>query len=243
MGGEDSTRYKEAERKLKQKIREVETRNQVREEFLTLALHKLRSPLTPIKEYVSKILDGKVGDINQQQKRYLEIVKRQVERLIQLVEELSELSTVKSGRLGLKKEPIALLDIIERVVQSLRKEAEDKGISLCVESPDSQPIIRGDEKTLREVFTRLIKNSLNETPRGGGIIFSVKGEPRVIGQNKFVEILLPDARGGLAQEKTGNKEGASLGLFMVRSIVEAQGGKVRFEDESNRLVILLPLVG
>lgn len=243
MGGEDSTRYKEAERKLKQKFRELKIRNQVREEFLTLALHKLRSPLTPIKEYVSKILDGKVGDINQQQKRYLEIVKRQVERLIQLVEELSELSTVKSGRLGLKKEPIALLDIIEKVVQSLRKEAEDKGISLCVESPDSQPIIRGDEKTLREVFTRLIKNSLNETPAGRGIIFSVKGEPKIIGQNKFVEILLPEIGGGLTQEKIGNKEGASLGLVMVRSIVEAQGGKVRFEDESNRVVILLPLVG
>ena len=241
--GEDSTKYKEAERKLKQKIRELKTRNQAREEFLTLALHKLRSPLTPIKEYVSKILDGKVGDINQQQKRYLEIVKRQVERLIFLVEEVSELSTVKSGRLGLNKEPIALLDIIEKVIQSLRKEAEDKGISLYAQLPDSQPIIRGDEKTLREVFTRLIKNSLNETPTGGEITFSVKGEPRVVGQNKFVEILLPEIGGGVAQEKIENKEGTSLGLVMVRSIVEAQGGKIRFEDGSNRLVILLPLIG
>jgi len=138
LGGEDSAKYKEAERKLKQKIKELKTRDRVKEEFLTLALHKLRSPLTPIKEYVSKILGGKTGDINQQQKRYLEIVHRQVERLIRLVEELSELSPVKSGRLGLKKEPIALLDIIDRVVQSLKREAEDKGISLCAELPASQ---------------------------------------------------------------------------------------------------------
>ena len=103
MGGEDSTRYKEAERKLKQKIKELKTKNRVREEFLSLALHKLRSPLTPIREYVSKILDGKAGDINQQQKRYLEIVKRQVERLIRMVEELSELSAVKSGAWGWRK--------------------------------------------------------------------------------------------------------------------------------------------
>lgn len=243
MGGEDLTRYKEAERKLKQKIKELKTRNRVREEFLTLALHKLRSPLTPIKEYVSKILDRKAGDINQQQKRYLEIVKRQVERLIRLVEDLSELSPVKSGRLGLEKEPIAILDIVEKVVQSLRREAEAKGISLSTELPASQPIVRGDEKTLREVFTRLIKNCLKETPSGGKITFSVKGEPKVIGQDKFVEILLPDSGGGLGQGKIGNKEGAGLGLFMVRSIVEAQGGKVRFEDESSRLAILLPLVG
>lgn len=243
MGGEDSAKYKEAERKLKQKIKELKTRDRVKEEFLTLALHKLRSPLTPIKEYVSKILGGKTGDINQQQKRYLEIVHRQVERLIRLVEELSELSPVKSGRLGLKKEPIALLDIIDRVVQSLRREAEDKGISLCVELPANQPIIRGDEKTLREVFTKLIKNSLNETPSGGKVIFSVNGEPKVVGQNKFVEILFSDTVGGIGQGKSGNKEGAGLGLFMVRSIVEAQGGKVRFEDESSRLAILLPFVG
>ncbi len=243
MGGEDSAKYKEAERKLKQKIKELKTRDRVKEEFLTLALHKLRSPLTPIKEYVSKILGGKTGDINQQQKRYLEIVQRQVERLIRLVEELSELSPVKSGRLGLKKEPIALLDIIDRVVQSLKREAEDKGISLCVELPASQLIIRGDEKTLGEVFTRLIKNSLNETPSGGKVIFSVNGEPKVVGQNKFVEILFPDTVGGIGQGKSGNKEGAGLGLFMVRSIVEAQGGKVRFEDESRRLAILLPFVG
>ncbi len=243
MGGEDSVKYKEAERKLKQKIKELKTRDRVKEEFLTLALHKLRSPLTPIKEYVSKILGGKTGDINQQQKRYLEIVHRQVERLIRLVEELSELSPVKSGRLGLKKEPIALLDIIDKVVQSLRREAEDKGISLCVELPANQPIIRGDEKTLREVFTRLIKNSLNETSSGGKVIFSVNGEPKVVGHNKFVEILFPDTVGGITQGKSGNKEGAGLGLFMVRSIVEAQGGKVRFEDESRRLAILLPFVG
>ncbi|MFB0527899.1 MAG: sensor histidine kinase [bacterium] len=243
MAGEDSTKYKEVERKLKEKIKELKTRDRVKEEFLTLALHKLRSPLTPIKEYVSKILDGKTGDINQQQKRYLDIVQRQVERLIRLVEELSELSPVKSGRLGLKREPIALLDIINRVVQSLKREAEDKGISLCAELPDSQPIIRGDEKTLREVFTKLIKNSLNETPSGGKVIFSVNGEPKVIGQNKFVEILFPDTVGGIGQGKSGNKEGAGLGLFMVRSIVEAQGGKVRFEDESSRLAILLPYVG
>ena len=243
MAGEDSAKYKEAERKLKQKIKELKTRDQVKEEFLTLALHKLRSPLTPIKEYVSKILDGKTGDINQQQKGYLDIVKRQVERLIRLVEELSELSPVKSGRLGLKREPIALLDIIDRVVQSLRREAENKGISLCVELPANQPIIRGDERTLREVFTRLVKNSLNETPSGGKVIFSVNGEPKVVGQNKFIEILFPDTVGGLGQGKTGNKEGAGLGLFMVKSIVEAQGGKVRFEDESRRLAILLPFVG
>jgi len=243
LAGEDSAKYKEAERKLKQKIKELKTRDQVKEEFLTLALHKLRSPLTPIKEYVSKILDGKTGDINQQQKGYLDIVKRQVERLIRLVEELSELSPVKSGRLGLKREPIALLDIIDRVVQSLRREAENKGISLCVELPANQPIIRGDERTLREVFTRLVKNSLNETPSGGKVIFSVNGEPKVVGQNKFIEILFPDTVGGLGQGKTGNKEGAGLGLFMVKSIVEAQGGKVRFEDESRRLAILLPFVG
>jgi signal transduction histidine kinase len=243
LAGEDSAKYKDTEKKLKQKIKELETRDRVKEEFLTLALHKLRSPLTPIKEYVSKILDGKTGDINQQQKRFLEIVKRQVERLIRLVEELSELSPVRSGRLGLEKEPVALLDIIDRVVQSLKKEAEDKGIFLCAELPASQPIIRGDEKTLREVFTKLIKNSLSETPSGGKVIFSVNGEPKVVGQNKFVEILFPDTVAGIGQGKKGNKEGAGLGLFMVRSIVEAQGGKVRFEDESRRFAILLPFVG
>jgi signal transduction histidine kinase len=242
LGGEDSTRYKEAERKLKQKINELKTRNGVREEFLTLALHKLRSPLTPIKEYVSKVVDGKAGDINQQQKRYLEIVKRQVERLIRMVEELSELSSVKSGRLGLEKEPIAIVDIIESVVQSLRKEAENKNISLSAELPRSQPIVRGDEKTLREVFTRLVKSFLNETPSGGEIIFSVRSEPKVVDQNKFVEILLPYAGWVLGQGNVENKEGG-LGMVMVRSIVEAQGGKVRFEDESGRLAILLPLVG
>jgi len=239
----DSIRYKEAERKLKQKIMELKRKNRVREEFLSLALHKLRSPLTPIKEYVSKILEGKAGDINQQQKRYLEIVKRQAERLVRLVEELSELSPVKSGRLGLEKEPIGIIDVIEKVVQSLRSEAKDKGISLCAEFPASQPIVRGDEKSLREVFTRLIKNAFNHTPSGGEIVFSVKGEPIVIGQDKFVEILLPTIGRQLSPGKIGDNEDTGLGLFMVRSIVEALGGKVRFEDGSNRVAILLPLVG
>jgi len=241
LSAEDLIKYGQANKQLKQKIRELKLKDRVREEFLTLALHKLRSPLTPIKEYVSKIVDGKTGDINQQQKRYLEIVKRQVERLIQSVEELSELSPVKSGRLGLRKEPIAIIDIIESVMKSLNRDAENKHISLCTEFPEGQPIVRGDEKTLRVVFTRLLKNFIGDTPSGGKIIFSVKGEPKVVGQNKFIEVLLPDAR-VVAQENAGNK-GTGLGLVMVRSIIEAQGGKVRFEDESGRLAILLPCVG
>lgn len=240
---EDLRRVKEIERKLKQKIRDLKIRNQAREEFLRLALHKLRSPLTPIKEYVSKILDGKMGEISEQQKKYLGIVKKQVERLIGLVEELSELSPIKSGRLALEKEPIAILDIIESIVRSLKKEAEDRRISLNVELPEWQPIVRGDERMLTEVFTRLIRSSLNETPSGGGIVFSVKGEPKVIGQRRFVEMLLPATRGRFLQGNTGNTERKDLDLFMVRSIVEAQGGKIRFEDETNRLSILLPLVG
>jgi len=242
-GGEDSTRHREAEKKLKQKILELKRKSRVRDEFLTLALHKLRSPLTPIKEYVSKILDGKAGDISQQQKRYLEIVKGQAERLVLLVEELSELSPVKSGRLGLEKEPISIADVIEKVVKSLRREAEDKGISLYAELPAGQPIVRGDERTLRAVFIRLMKNSLDSTPRGGKIVFSVKGEPKVIGHDKFVEILLPDSRERQGKGRIGKEEDTGLGLFMVRSIVEAQGGKIRFEDGSSRLAILLPLAG
>jgi len=243
LAGEDLTKHKEAESKLKQKIAELKIKNRVREEFLTLALHKLRSPLTPIKEYVSKILSGKTGDINQQQKRYLEVIKKQVDRLLQLVDELSELSRVKSGRLGLAREPISILDIIERVVESWRKEAELKQISLSLDLPASQPIVRGDEKALREVFTRLVKNSLDETPSGGKVTFSVKREPRLINQDKFIEILLPHSGRVVAQGKIENKKDSGLGMFMVRSIVEAQGGKIRFEDESGRVAILLPLVG
>ncbi len=229
--------------------------DQMKSDFISLVSHELRTPLTSIIGFVSFILDGKAGAINDRQRNSLARVQRQSKRLAALINDLLDISRIESGRIQMEQESISLLEIVTQRLEEIRPQADEKSIRLALTAPESVPTILGDEARMGQVFTNLIGNAIKFTPDNGEV--SVKIE--VDGNLLHVEVI--DTGPGIRAEErqkifdkfyqlsdisTRQQGGSGLGLSITKSIVEAHGGKLWIDDgnqgKGSNFQFVLPLV-
>ena len=229
--------------------------DQMKSDFISLVSHELRTPLTSIIGFVSFILDGKAGAINDRQRNSLARVQRQSKRLAALINDLLDISRIESGRIQMEQEPVSLLEIVTQRIEEIRPQADEKSIQLDLTAPESVPEIRGDEARLGQVFTNLIGNAIKFTPNKGEVNVKLK----VDGNLLHVEII--DTGPGIPAEErqkvfdkfyqlsdisTRQQGGTGLGLPITKSIVEAHGGKLWIDDgnqgKGSNFQFVLPLV-
>ena len=227
--------------------------DQMKSDFISLVSHELRTPLTSIIGFVSFILDGKTGPINEKQQNSLIRVHRQSKRLAALINDLLDVSRIESGRIQMNQEPIMLLDIANQRLEEIRPQADAKEIQLNFAAPESLPPILGDEARMGQVFTNLIGNAIKFTPDNGEITVKLK----IDGNLLHVEII--DTGPGIPAEErqkifekfyqrsdihTRQKGGSGLGLSITKSIVEAHGGRLWVDDgdqgEGSNFQFVLP---
>ena len=230
--------------------------DQMKSDFISLVSHELRTPLTSIIGFVSFILDGKAGAINDKQRNSLARVQRQSKRLAALINDLLDISRIESGRIQMKQEPIPLLEIATQRIEEIRPQADEKSIQLNLNTPESVPKIVGDEERMGQVFTNLIGNAIKFTPNNGEVSVKLK----VDGNLLHVEVI--DTGPGIPVEErqkvfdkfyqlsdihTRQQGGSGLGLSITRSIVEAHGGTLWIDDgnrgKGSNFQFVLPLVG
>ena len=154
--------------------------DQMKSDFISLVSHELRTPLTSIIGFVSFILDGKTGPINEKQQNSLIRVHRQSKRLAALINDLLDVSRIESGRIQMNQEPIMLLDIANQRLEEIRPQADAKEIQLNFAAPESLPPILGDEARMGQVFTNLIGNAIKFTPDNGEITVKLKGDGNLL---------------------------------------------------------------
>ena len=229
--------------------------DQMKSDFISLVSHELRTPLTSIIGFVSFILDGKAGAINDRQRNSLARVQRQSKRLAALINDLLDISRIESGRIQMEQEPISLLEIVTQRIEEIRPQADEKSIRLDLTAPESVPTIFGDEARMGQVFTNLIGNAIKFTPNNGEVSIKV----RVDGSLLHVEVI--DTGPGIPAEErqkvfdkfyqlsdisTRQQGGSGLGLSITKSIVEAHGGKLWIDDgnqgKGSNFQFVLPLV-
>ena len=229
--------------------------DQMKSDFISLVSHELRTPLTSIIGFVSFILDGKAGAINDRQRNSLARVQRQSKRLAALINDLLDISRIESGRIQMEQEPISLLEIVTQRIEEIRPQADEKSIRLDLTAPESVPTIFGDEARMGQVFTNLIGNAIKFTPNNGEVSIRV----RVDGSLLHVEVI--DTGPGIPAEErqkvfdkfyqlsdisTRQQGGSGLGLSITKSIVEAHGGKLWIDDgnqgKGSNFQFVLPLV-
>ena len=229
--------------------------DQMKSDFISLVSHELRTPLTSIIGFVSFILDGKAGAINDRQRNSLARVQRQSKRLAALINDLLDISRIESGRIQMEQESISILEIVIQRLEEIRPQADEKSIRLALTAPESIPDILGDEARMGQVFTNLIGNAIKFTPDNGEV--SVKVE--VDGNLLHVEVI--DTGPGIPAEErqkifdkfyqlsdisTRQQGGSGLGLSITKSIVEAHGGKLWIDDgnqgKGSNFQFVLPLV-
>ncbi len=229
--------------------------DQMKSDFISLVSHELRTPLTSIIGFVSFILDGKAGAINDRQRNSLARVQRQSKRLAALINDLLDISRIESGRIQMDQAPISLLEIVTQRIEEIRPQADEKSIRLALTAPESAPNILGDEARMGQVFTNLVGNAIKFTPDNGEVNVKIEADGNLL----HVEVI--DTGPGIPPEErqkifdkfyqlsdisTRQQGGSGLGLSISKSIVEAHGGKLWIDDgnqgKGSNFQFVLPLV-
>jgi signal transduction histidine kinase len=223
----------------------------MKSEFVSVASHELRTPLAAIKNAVQLMLSGKTGEVNENQKKFLSMAERNINRLTNILNDLLNLSRIESGKVELKFENIELRDIIELAASSLRPHAHVKSIHIDVELPQSLPAIYGDQEKIEQILTNLIGNAIKFTPDGGKILVSAQppAHDQKDGDGKAVAISVKDTGIGIPVEHLDavfekfhqvegslhrSVSGTGLGLAITKGLVEAHQGKIVVESEMGK---------
>jgi len=209
-------------------------------EFISLASHQLRTPLTIIKGYISMMIEGTWGKVTDNQKEQLNKIYLSNERLIHLVEDLLTVSRIESGRLDFDLEMVSLENVADSVVKEFDQIAKNKKLYLKFIKPkEVLPKIKIDSLKIRQVVQNLIDNALHYTEKGGiriklklkkdKILFSIKDTGIGISDEEKVVLFEKFSRG----EDVGkmHTEGTGLGLYLSVKMVEAHKGKIWVESE------------
>jgi signal transduction histidine kinase len=225
----------------------------MKSEFLSMAAHELRTPMTSIKGYSDMLLMGLAGEYDERQKQFLDTIKANVDRVLEMVNEFSEISRLETGALKLDAKPLHIDDLVSEVIVSLRPQIEAKEINLSVEVPPDSPEVWGDRTRIIQILTNLVTNAYKYTPDGGRIAITAQWV------NDSVQVDVADTGIGIApqdQEKLFTRffradhpgvrrvAGTGLGLSITKSIVEMHGGHIWVESqlgEGSTFSFTLPL--
>jgi PAS domain S-box-containing protein len=214
--------------------------DRMKDEFVSLVSHELRTPLTSIKGYVDLLIDGDAGEVTEEQKEFLEIVKNNSDRLVLLVNDLLDVSRIEAGRINLRVQPVDLAGCIDEVATSLRPLMEQKRQSLKLEVSADLPQVRADRDRVVQILTNLLSNAHKYTLEGGAVTV------RAQASEDEVQVEVSDTGVGMTAEErdklftkffraqnpaTQNVGGTGLGLNIVKSLVEKQGGRIWVTSE------------
>jgi len=243
---QDSQLYsslEETSEKLKDANIKLTEVDKLKDEFVSLASHELRTPMTIIKSYLWMILEKEGSPLNQKQKVYLDRAYASTERLIDLVNDMLNVSRIESGRLTLDIKPTDIIQLADSVYQEMLPKAQEQGIVLKFDKPgDTLPKVSADGERIEQVLINLIGNSLKFTPRSGKITISLSYK------DNMVTVSISDTGKGISKEdmpklfqkfgmigndylRKQNTQGTGLGLYLSKSIIELHGGKIWVESE------------
>jgi len=236
---------------------ELKQLDATKSEFISIASHQLRAPLTVIKGYISLLLEGTLGTVSDQVRESMRKVGVSAEQLVRLIADMLDLSRIETGRLEYSFRSFRFGDVVEEVVRELEVNAKAKGLAFEYENRNTakRPVV-GDPDKLREVAFNLIDNAIKYTSRGG-VYTKLYSEVR--DSRQWLTLGVHDTGIGVSQEglhrlftKFGRTEeakrirpdGMGLGLYLVKKIIDDHGGRAWVESsgtgEGSSFFISLP---
>jgi PAS domain S-box-containing protein len=219
--------------------------DRMKTEFIANVSHELRTPITSIKGYVQVLLMGAAGELNPQQRHFLDIVSSNTSRLTVLVNDLLDISRIETSRLSLLYQPVNLADLAADVVADVLKRSQDeeKPMNIRLEVSTSIPEVSGDQARLRQVLHSLLTNAYNYTSAGGEVLVTIAPvESMVQVDVKDNGIGIPPAEKSRIFERFYRGDdpmvlgtsGTGLGLAIAKTLIEMHNGKIWFESSGIR---------
>ncbi len=208
---------------------------ELKNEFVFIAAHELRTPVAAMKGYLQLILDGLTGPISDKTKDFIEKVMSSNQRLIQLVNDLLEVSRSENGKLVIKVSAIDVVQPIKAVLVELASLAAEKQVQMVYEPRADLPKAMADPDRLKEVIVNLVGNSIKYMGGSGKVTIGneVRGANLIthiadtgLGMSKEAQAKLFEKFYRVSTEKTKDIQGTGLGLFIVKEIIEKMGGTI-----------------
>lgn len=212
----------------------------MKENFVTLVSHQLRSPLASVKQYFGVLREGFAGEVSSKQKEMIEKAGRYIDDLLQLINDWLDMSRIEAGSVIKKFKPIALAPILFQTSELLQPLAGSKKVTLKLDLCDNPCLVEGDRESLKEAFKNLISNGINYNREGGTVTVSTKEEV----DGLVVEIC--DTGIGIVKDdlhfifddffrakhkETRGIRGSGLGLPIAKKIIEAHDGCIKVVSE------------
>jgi signal transduction histidine kinase len=239
------------ERERDREIERVEQLDSEKDEFVSMVSHELRGPLTIMKGWVEMILEGRFGELTEQQDDYLTISRNNIERMFAIVEDLLTVSKAESGRLDMIPEQVSIAEVIGELAVGVEQIVEDRGLRLDVELEPDIPSIEADRHRVEQVMTNFLSNAIKFTPEGGTVTMRARTDDGgVVAEVSDTGLGIPSAEQGDLFKKffrtsnvKGRVPGTGLGLAISKAIVERHGGRVgvkSVEGEGSTFWMWLP---
>ncbi|MGQ9502105.1 MAG: ATP-binding protein, partial [Anaerolineae bacterium] len=242
----------------------IEAENQqARDQFVASLSQELRTPMTSIIGYTDLLLGESVGALGEMQRKFLQRIKANVERLSGLLNDLISVTVIDAGQLDLHRTTVDINQIVEDTVVASRAQLEDKEITLALNLMEQPPSIEADPDRLRQVLANLLGNAIKCSPAGSTIQISTsihqESEPDKTAPVRYMKVSVRDSGGGIAPrdrehvfERSYRADKAlinglgetGVGLAVAKALVEAHGGRIWVESEmgvGSTFSFLLPI--
>lgn len=246
-------RIDEATKELRTTNAQLQRLDEAKDEFISMASHQLRTPLTSVKGYISMVLEGDAGKIAAPQRQLLSEAFASSERMVHLINDFLNVSRLQTGKFMLEQRPVDLAKIVKQEVESLQTTVKMHDLKLKFRPPAYFPVLNIDEGKIRQVIMNFIDNAIYYSPEGTTITVNLS----VVGGDGVLEV--HDTGIGVPKEEQAHlfgkffratnarkqrPDGTGVGLFLAKKIIVAHGGSIVFhsvEGEGSTFGFRLPV--
>lgn len=229
-------------REIQQANESLKQIDKLKDEFVSLASHELRTPMTAIKSYLWMALSGRGGPLTDKLKLYLDRAYTSTDRLIKLVNDMLNVSRIESGRINLSIRPIDLNELIADTITEVLPRAQELGVAVSFSPMQQLPYVQADPDKIKEILINLIGNSLKFTPQGGriGVDISIGNDTATvkvsdngkgITTENMTKLFQKFGTFGASYLTKQSAQGTGLGLYISKSLIELHGGKIWAESD------------
>lgn len=236
-------RIDEATKELRFSNRQLQRLDEAKNEFISMASHQLRTPLTSIKGYLDMILEGDLGKITPTQRAVLREAFSSSERMVRLINDFLNVSRLQTGKFNIDKQKIDIAQILRDEVALLKVVADQRSVEMNLKIDKKVPLIAADSEKIRQVILNMIDNAIYYSDPHKKVIISLKNN------NDMIEFTVKDSGIGVPKSEQANlfgkffrgtnarkkrPDGTGVGLFLARKVILSHDGEMIFESEEGK---------